>query len=55
MTTAGIVLGGIGMMLVIAGTLVTGLFLPGIVVLGVGMLAFAAAGVLPLIRRGQQT
>jgi hypothetical protein len=48
---AGIALTVFGMMLVIAGTLATGLFLPGIVLLGAGMVAFAVAGVLPLFQR----
>lgn len=36
----------LGMMLVIAGVLVTGLFMPGAVLIAIGMLAFAVAGVL---------
>jgi hypothetical protein len=33
----------IGMMLVVAGVVATGFFLPGVVVVGLGMLGFAAA------------
>jgi hypothetical protein len=51
---AGVMLTVIGMMLVIAGTLAAGLFLPGIVLLAAGMIAFALAGVLPLFRRTPQ-
>jgi hypothetical protein len=47
----GVALCIIGMMLVIAGVIATGLFLPGVFVLVVGMLAFAAAGLLPLFKR----
>jgi hypothetical protein len=36
----------IGMMLVIGGVLVTGLFLPGAVLIGVGLVGFAAAAIL---------
>jgi hypothetical protein len=43
---AAIVLMVTGMMLVIGGVLVTGLFLPGVVVIGLGLLAGAAAAVL---------
>lgn len=35
----------LGMMLVIAGVLTSGLFLPGVVLIGVGILKFAAAAV----------
>lgn len=35
-----------GMMLVVAGVIATGLFLPGVVLIGLGMLGFAAAAVL---------
>jgi hypothetical protein len=47
----GVALTVLGMMLVIAGTLAAGLFLPGVVVVGAGMIAFAAAGLLPLFQR----
>jgi hypothetical protein len=40
-----------GMMLVIGGTLAAGLFLPGVVLLAAGMIAFAVAGLLPLFQR----
>jgi hypothetical protein len=50
-TYAGIGLTVLGMMLVIAGTIATGLFLPGVVLLGAGMIAFAVAAVLPLLQR----
>lgn len=45
-TLAALVLTVIGMMLVIGGVLMTGLFLPGVVLIGIGLVAFAAAGVL---------
>lgn len=48
---AGVALTVFGMMLVIGGTLAAGLFLPGIVLLAAGMIAFAAAGLLPLFHR----
>jgi hypothetical protein len=48
---SGVVLTVFGMMLVIAGTLAAGLFLPGIVLLAAGMIAFAASGLLPLFQR----
>jgi hypothetical protein len=48
---AGIGLTGFGMMLVIGGVLATGLMLPGVVLIGIGMLAFAAAAVLHGLRR----
>jgi hypothetical protein len=35
----------LGMMLIIAGVLTSGLFLPGVVLIGVGILKFAAAAV----------
>jgi hypothetical protein len=41
-----------GMMLVIGGVLTTGLFLPGVFVIGLGLLVFAAAGVLGIVRPG---
>jgi hypothetical protein len=43
---AAILLTVLGMMLVIGGVLMTGLFLPGVVLIGIGLLAFAAAAVL---------
>ena len=36
----------LGMMLVVGGVLVTGLFMPGAVLITIGMVAFAVAGVL---------
>jgi hypothetical protein len=48
---AGVVLTVGGMMLVVGGTLAAGLFLPGIVVVATGMIAFAVAGLLPLFQR----
>jgi hypothetical protein len=50
----GVALTVCGMMLVIAGTLAAGLFLPGIVLLVVGMIAFAVAGLLPLFERASR-
>ena len=47
----GVTLTVAGMMLVIGGTLVAGLFLPGIVLLAAGMIAFVVAGLLPLFQR----
>lgn len=43
---AGIALSVIGMMLVVAGVVTSGLFLPGVVLIGLSALAFAAAGLL---------
>jgi hypothetical protein len=39
----------IGMMLVVAGVLMSGMFLPGVVVIGLAMLGFAAAGVFAVL------
>jgi hypothetical protein len=36
----------VGMMLVVGGVIAAGLFLPGVVLIGIGMVAFAAAAVL---------
>lgn len=47
---AGVLLGIIGMMLIIAGVLASGLFLPGVIVLVVAMVVFAAAALLQLFR-----
>jgi hypothetical protein len=41
-----VVLTGIGMMLVVAGVVATGFFLPGVVLIAVGMAAFAAGAAL---------
>lgn len=43
---AALVLSVIGMMLVIGGVLIAGLFMPGVVLIGIGIAAFAVAGVL---------
>jgi hypothetical protein len=40
----------VGMMLVIGGVLVTGLFLPGVGLIGLGGVAFAVAAVLATVR-----
>lgn len=44
--TAAIALTVIGMMLVVGGVLVTGLFLPGAILIAISMIGYAAAGVL---------
>lgn len=44
----------VGMMLVIAGVLAPGLFLPGVVLLALGLLGFAVAGVLEVLPREDQ-
>jgi hypothetical protein len=44
----------IGMMLVIGGILATGLFLPGVVLIGLGIATFAAAAVLHGLARGEE-
>jgi hypothetical protein len=41
-----VVLTGIGMMLVVAGAVATGFFLPGVVLIAAGMAAFAAGALL---------
>lgn len=38
-----------GMMLVVAGVMATGLFLPGVVVIGLGMIGVAVAAALALV------
>jgi hypothetical protein len=43
---AAVVLSVVGMMLVVGGVLVTGLFLPGVVLIGMGLLVFVLAAVL---------
>jgi hypothetical protein len=48
---AAIALTTVGMLLVIGGILITGLFLPGAVLIGLGMAAFAAAAVLEVTGR----
>lgn len=50
--TAAVALTVIGMMLVVGGVLVTGLFLPGAILIGISMIAYAAAGVLQV--RGRE-
>jgi hypothetical protein len=52
---AAILLTVLGMMLVIGGVLMTGLFLPGVVLIGIGLLAFAVAAVLEAPGRGRLT
>ena len=44
--TTALTLSVVGMMLVIGGVLVSGLFLPGVVLIGIGMIAYIAAAVL---------
>lgn len=44
--TAALVLSVVGMMLVIGSVLASGLFLPGVVLIGVSMIGYLAAGVL---------
>jgi hypothetical protein len=44
--TAAVALSVIGMMLVIGGVLMAGLFLPGVVVIAISLVGYAAAGVL---------
>jgi hypothetical protein len=39
----------LGMMLVVAGVISTGFFLPGVVLIGIGMVGFAAAAVLDAV------
>lgn len=51
---AGVALSIVGMMLVIAGVIAAGLFLPGVVILAVGMLAFAAAGLVPALHKSRR-
>lgn len=46
---AAVTLTVIGMMLVIGGVLATGLFMPGAVLIAIGMVGFAAAGVLQVV------
>jgi hypothetical protein len=43
---AAIVITTLGMMLVVAGVITTGLFLPGVLLIGIGLLVFAVAAVL---------
>jgi hypothetical protein len=40
----------IGMMLVVAGVVATGFFLPGVILIGIGMLTFGAGAVLYALR-----
>ncbi|HSJ25578.1 MAG TPA: hypothetical protein VK929_12965 [Longimicrobiales bacterium] len=47
---AAIVVTGIGMMLVVAGVVATGFFLPGVILIGVGVLGFAAGAILHAVR-----
>lgn len=48
---SGILLCGLGMMLVIAGVIAAGWFLPGVVLILIGMIACAAAGVMAVLPR----
>ncbi|HSJ08264.1 MAG TPA: hypothetical protein VK928_00080 [Longimicrobiales bacterium] len=50
-TTAAVALTVVGMMLVVGGVVTAGLFFPGVILILVGMVTFAVAGVLHAVTR----
>ena len=52
---AGIMLMSVGMMLIVAGVITAGLFLPGAVLILLSMIVFGIAGILAVLPRGVRT